>query len=314
MGNRTIIHVGLHKTASTLLQEKVFPQVKGFRYLTRPYTQFNISWNQLQYADDTLYDADLMESLLRPLRMQNLLISDESLSGNPTQLAYSNRSMIAHRLKNHFPEAEIILVIRGQQDIICSQYNMWVKGSYRGYRSISDFLWLPDTSAYTLSDAESGVKTDLNQLFVNLNKAHLHAVGYNYYELVKLYKLLFKKVHVLLFEDIDSDSGGVAHRLGVIFNQPELAEKVDFSGRVNRSIAKDELREKIFENRAQVISKRRPVRWLVKNYLKYFSGGTVDPKTYVYERTKDFYRDNNRRLLEEFPEIGIDRYPEKYLV
>lgn len=314
MSSRTIIHIGLHKTASTLLQENVFPKVKGFRYLTRPYTQHSRSWNQLQYADDTFYDEELMENTLKPLRNENLFISDESLSGNPVPLASSNRSMIARRLKKQFPDAEIILFIRGQQDIICSQYNMWVKGSYQGYRSISDFLWLPEASNFTLSDAASGAEADLKQLFVNVNKPYLHAVGYKYYELVKLYKSLFEKVHVLLFEDINSKSESVAERLGVVFDQTDLFNKSDFAGRVNKSLTKNELHKRLIQNKAEVISKRRPARWLIKKYLAYFSNDTVDPETYVYERTKDYYKVDNRKLMAEFPEIGIDRYPEKYLL
>lgn len=50
------IHVGLHKTGSTFLQNKVFPNLEETTYIGRPYTQQNMAFNKLQYADSSLYD------------------------------------------------------------------------------------------------------------------------------------------------------------------------------------------------------------------------------------------------------------------
>jgi len=98
-----ILHVGLHKTASTFFQECVWPQLKTYTQLTRPYTQHNHAFNQLQYADDSLYDKELVIKELDKINAQNLLISDASLTGKPVIFSYINRSLIAKRLKEIFP-------------------------------------------------------------------------------------------------------------------------------------------------------------------------------------------------------------------
>ena len=86
--------------------------------------------------------AETVEEL-KQINSERLLISDESFSGKPIGFGYINRSLIAERLAQVFPEAEIILFIRGQQNIILSQYNMWVKGYNAGDRAVNDFAWYP---------------------------------------------------------------------------------------------------------------------------------------------------------------------------
>ncbi|MFC1845312.1 hypothetical protein ACFLZ5_11080, partial [Thermodesulfobacteriota bacterium] len=183
--------------ATTYLQEIVFPNVKGFTYLTRPYTQHNFAFNKLQYADNSLYNHSETIDEVKKINSKNLLISDESFSGKPFGLGYINRSLIAERLAKAFPEAEIILFLRGQQEILLSQYNMWVKGYNAGYRNIDDFVWYPKKN-YTHQESLSNKPAGLNTLFWNTNKFYLNLEGYKYFDLVSLYKCLFKKVHISL--------------------------------------------------------------------------------------------------------------------
>lgn len=127
---KVYLHVGLQKTASTFLQNKLFPNVSGISYVGRPYTQESDAFNSLQYADDALYSSDALAKELKLIK-QNigntpLLISDELFSG---YLFYGmiNRCIIASRLGEIIPEAEVILFLRGQADLIDSLYNQYVK-------------------------------------------------------------------------------------------------------------------------------------------------------------------------------------------
>ena len=37
-----------------------------------------------------------------------------------------------------------------------------------------------------------------------------------------------------------------------------------------------------------------------------------DPKDYIRDITKNVYENNNRKLIETYPEIGIQNYPDAY--
>ena len=123
---KVFIHVGLPKTASTLLQEIVFPALKPVIYVSRPYTQENHAFNKLQYADDSLYAAEeLRDEINNIIALEpgnKVLISDELLSGAPFY-NFINRGLIPKRFAEILPDAEVILFLRGQKDIIRSLYN-----------------------------------------------------------------------------------------------------------------------------------------------------------------------------------------------
>ena len=57
---KKFIHVGLHKTATTYLQNYIFNNIENFELVTRPYTQHNKAFNMMQYADDTMYNENLV--------------------------------------------------------------------------------------------------------------------------------------------------------------------------------------------------------------------------------------------------------------
>jgi len=308
---KTIIHVGLHKTATTYLQEIVFPHVKGYTYLTRPYTQHNFAFNKLQYADTSLYNYSETIGELKQINSEKLLISDESLSGKPIGFGYINRSLVAERLAHVFPEAEIILFIRGQQDIILSQYNMWVKGYNSGYRKISDFVWYPKKN-YTYQDKLSNSPANLNTLFWNTNEFYLNLDCYKYFELISLYKKFFKKVHVFLYEDFKYEPKNVLEKISSILEEKIEIVDEELEKKVNISLAQESLIKKIHENKANIITNNRWLKKLLVTYLNYRDEKFSDPKAYIGEITKNVYENNNRKLIEEYPEVGIQNYPNEY--
>lgn len=308
---KTIIHIGLHKTATTYLQEIVFPRVQGYSYLTRPYTQHNFAFNKLQYADTSLYiHAETIEEL-KQINSKNLLISDESFSGKPIGFGYINRSLIAERLAQVFPEAEIILFIRGQQNIILSQYNMWVKGYNAGDRAVNDFAWSPKKN-YTYQESLSNTPAGLDTLFWNTNKDYLNLDCYKYYELISLYKNLFRKVHVFLYEDFKNDPNKVIEKIGTILEQKIMIAEEDLETKVNISLGQDSLIKKIHENKVQVITNNKWLKKILLFYLNSRDKRFSDPKDYIRDITKNVYENNNRQLIETYPEIGIQNYPDAY--
>jgi len=99
--NEIYIHVGLHKTATTFLQEEIFPKLDGVKY-----------YNLLKMKNRHFI-------LTIPNKKGKILISDEDLSGQPWILNKkynaNMRKDIAYTLYTLFPDAKIIVGIRDKQ-------------------------------------------------------------------------------------------------------------------------------------------------------------------------------------------------------
>ena len=100
--NEIYIHVGLHKTATTFLQDEVFPKLKGIKY-------YNLLKAKNRY--ELLYIAQSDTE-------GKVLMSDEDLSGSPLLLKSSvyTRFDIAWSLHELFPNAKIIIGIRDKNN------------------------------------------------------------------------------------------------------------------------------------------------------------------------------------------------------
>ena len=315
MKKQTILHVGLHKTGTSYLQASVFPLFHSYTLLTRPYTQHNFAFNKLQFADDSLYSKKEMEEELGQFGDSNLIISDESFCGKPYVFSFINRSMIAKRFKELFPDAKLILTIRGQQDILLSHYNNWVKGPTRGDRPIERFLWYPygKNFTYDLQEKTALDRSPLNTLYFNNNKVCLHLDGFLYYELIKTFKDLFDDVNVLLFEDIKTDPQGVLDQIEGILGEKIDREILNTNKQVNPRLGNRGLQTRVFRNR---IWNRTGSRFLARIAGKLYGIIARDhsgvDKEKVRELVGDYYHENNRRIIETWPDIGLQRYPKAY--
>lgn len=306
---KTIIHVGLHKTASTYLQTNVFPFLKTYQYVSRPYTQHNYAFNQMQYADDSFYVKADMINEIEKFEKGNVLFSDESFSGKPVSFGYVNRTMIANRLSELFPDGEIVLFLRGQKDILRSQYNMWVKGYTEGARSIDDFIWFPEKN-YSYDEYVKNTGVDMDSLYWNTNKDYVHLDCYKFYELISMYKSLFKHVHVFLYEDFVKDKEVVLVRLEEILGEPISGRKNTSNERVNVSLKGGALAKKMFYNQFKLMELPRVFKMALYKYIS--RKKSVNVEEYIHEVTQGYYNENNRKIITDYPEIGLNRYPNSY--
>jgi hypothetical protein len=320
--NKTIIHIGIHKTASTFLQTQIFPKFKGFTLLTRPYTQHNSTFNKLQFADDTLYDAGQTGDELRSLG-NNLLISDESFAGITLNCSVINRSVIAKRFSEIFPDASIVLFIRGQQDALVSNYHNYVE-NVRGTLSIEEFFWYPERE-YSLSEYNYDYYAPYppETLYINTNRRNFHLDELKYFNLIRLYKHYFKDVHVFLYEDFKKNQQKVLLELESIAGEElQDMEDVNVKKRVLKSLSPKDHVVKRIENYwlgfGNSVRKTRPMRYLARG-MGLLSRPFLDPKAvekdqeYLTNRTRSHYVSDNDLIIEHYPEIGIQHYPEKYL-
>ena len=306
---KTIIHVGLHKTATTFLQQNVWSKISGYTYLTRPYTQHNHAFNQLQYADDSLYKKDLVAKELEQISASQLLISDESFSGKPIYFSYLNRTIIAKRLADLFPNAEIILFLRDQKDIILSHYSSYIKMPY-GTKKMEQFFYRPKTN-YTYTDyLENPHRYEMDSLYYNTNDYFIHLDCFKYSPIISLYSSLFEKCHVFLYEDFKDCNKEVILALEQIIGKHIHIESTE---RKNISLSFKELERFRKINLIPPISNNRYLRRLAQVAMKFdLSTQNKDLKTLAQKIAGTYYSEDNRLLKEILPHLGWNRYPEKY--
>lgn len=130
MKRETIIHIGLHKSASTFLQNNVFPILGEVNYIDR-----SESWEVLKPIifqshsafDPIDIDQNRLDSWYAPGK--RVVISEEFLSGNP-DLGYINQDSCLENLHQIFPDAKVIIVLREQWSLIRSMYLHMVATGY----------------------------------------------------------------------------------------------------------------------------------------------------------------------------------------
>jgi hypothetical protein len=122
-----LLHVGLNKSASTWLQQDVFPRLPGFTTVGRgtpvgPDVRRRIE--AFGSADDR--PGALRELLESSIRADTrLLLSDEGLTS--TLRDPSRRAVDAQRLDEELPGSTVLLVIRRQRALLRSSYAQYVQ-------------------------------------------------------------------------------------------------------------------------------------------------------------------------------------------
>lgn len=319
---KVFIHVGLPKTATTFLQERIFVSINNLLPLMKPYTQSSKALNKLQYADDCYYNPDEFKNEIEAMQAEKILISDEALCG-ATLLAQNtiNRSLVAKRFAQIFPEAEIILFLRGQSSFLLSMYYQSIKMGSGA--PIKKYIWYPQQE-YTFQDYQQDLRLNKfrhNNLarYYNTLYQNIHLDDLYYYELIKLYKDNFKKTHVFLYEDFSKNSQDVIHQLeDIVGCKVNNLGDILSQGKVNVKFDKAKL------ERTRALNK---VRSIIKTKNKYILHGaglfyrliTNDfqeskdfEEQYIAKITKDFYTKNNQKIVKEYPDVGIQYYPDKY--
>jgi hypothetical protein len=134
-----VVHIGMHKTATTYLQTSVFSNKAVFQ---RPWgggSALAVEHFVLQHperfsaqeARKAVTDALIPDSPLIPV------ISHEELSGNPMNGQY-DMDRVATRIHATLPEARILIGIREQNSAILSNYSQYIRQG--GTKPLMDLL------------------------------------------------------------------------------------------------------------------------------------------------------------------------------
>jgi hypothetical protein len=145
MPRAVLLHLGLHRTGSTWLQQRVFDGRDG-----RPTPMVPDraeSARRIVLAREEDFDADelrrwLAERVESVRRAGGLpVLSNERFSGNPHS-GWFDAQRTFDRLAEVLPEAKVLLVLREQRDLVRSLWLQYVR--IGGPASLRDYLRAPD--------------------------------------------------------------------------------------------------------------------------------------------------------------------------
>ncbi len=315
------IHIGMPRTGTTFLQKKVFPNIDNHHFYNIEYTYYSRAFQRMIYADDTLYNPAEFKKAIDELKGDKIILSNELLVGQSLFMHYGNRSQIARRLQEAMPNATIVLYIRNQLDILKSLYLISV--NWKETKSLEDFIWFPGREL-TLDDYHDKNIDDLSShLYYNTHESHEHVEGYLYKPLIDLYKSLFPKVEIVLYEDFATEPKTVLNQLEKLFGQ-------EFNNEVRSAfLDKKPVHKSIGKRNAELIRKANKWQDLLEQkkltkrtfnkYRRYIEHKVVSKESLNYskklkQKLIEYYQPYNRELHAAYPEIGIDRYKDQYLL
>jgi hypothetical protein len=174
-----LVHIGYPKAGSSWLQAHVFvDDAVGFSPVTPGALEIS---RRLVYPHPLDFDADACRALFAP-KMDEIssaglvpVVTGERLSGAPHAGGYDSKE-VAHRIKDVFQDAKVLIVIREQRSSIRSGYKQYVRAG--GALSLDRYL----------EPSPKGFAS-----FPAFDFAH-----YRYHRLVSLYQDLFGRESVLV--------------------------------------------------------------------------------------------------------------------
>lgn len=265
---RIIVHVGIHKTATTFLQERCFPQLTGVHfvhhqnYTATPATGIVGLLSGILERDTPFLDLDqekrALTRMLAAVPEPLVLISLERLFGNMYYNFYNN-GHITRCLGHLVPDASIVVVIRRQDDLLESLYRQCL----RRYFS-------PTVDGYLNYVNGEFQNRDFRLVFPSMNARRL-----DLYRYVRNYAATFGRDNVLVlpYEKLRSDRDGFLTDL-YGFMQVEPFYPTDHQ-RLHQSYTPLSCRIARLVNHAVRSDWREPRRWQVipeRPFSGYLSG------------------------------------------
>jgi hypothetical protein len=300
--NKSFIHIGANKTASTTLQRSLFSRHGGIHYLgedASSYPEYSAILNSLVSDDDLHYPAEachgLFERQLRESAGRAFVYSNEDVMTSRVPV------LCARRLRDLMPGSRIILVIRNQYTAVPSFYashGAFLKPAPPGY--FNRYVGFDDWMQYQLMFIKYGA-----------------LAGYYYNRILSVYASLFgaDKVHVLFFEDFVQDRQKFVEQLcGIIGIDAGEAMKLlegkhDRPRVTGRTMVYSRLRSKLFWN--VPLARYLPGDSRAAAVFRRFLAAGAPARVELDEKWKrtifDLYAEDNRALASTY-DLPLDRY------
>jgi len=167
MDNDVILHVGMYKCASTFLQRKVFPFLRGVYFPHGREDRIRNFIHQLPHRNPLLVDTAAEKQWIdREIEAKSgagpVLISHESLFGWVYR-NFTNNKAVTDLLKQIFPRARILVIIRRQDEWLESAYTQTI---HEGHSvSLKHYLgWRDGKFHESLARDGADIRTDVRQI------------------------------------------------------------------------------------------------------------------------------------------------------
>jgi len=143
---RSILHIGGNKTASTLLQRRLFAKHPKIGYVGEDCSNYEAFKNDIDnfiHEDDSIYQYKKINKIFDETKSNKdiFIFSNEDIMGT------RHPSVTARRLKSHMPEAKVVMVLRNQKTALATWYvnhgsflKPVPKKYWRKYVELSDWL------------------------------------------------------------------------------------------------------------------------------------------------------------------------------
>ncbi len=308
------LHIGMPRTGTSFLQQKVFPKVEGLSFYGLETTHSSVAFNKMQYADDTLYDANEFAAAVNALQGEKVLLSNENFIGQSVYFNHINRTAIAKRLHAAMPQATVILFLRNQPDLLKSLYSIALH--WKEDKTLEEFVW---NGAIDHHRTKVGTGGALPSYF-NTTDGHEQLDGYLYGPLIELYKGLFPNVEVLLYEDLLFNPTKVRQRLetilGVAFSE-EVRQTFERKEKVHQGVGSVQAQRLRKLNRYHGLAhgstnKQRLYNKRKRSILQQTDGSALAFPASLHTTILNFYRAHNQQLAEKYPELELSRYAHLY--
>jgi hypothetical protein len=301
MNNQPIIHVGYPKAASTTLQCNLFFEHYEINYLSvqgpihkenfqidenfRKFYKDLVTMNGIEYhySNTRNFFNDVikkyMSSEKRNLFSHEMLINQGKL----------DNALRAYRLKEIFPNAKIIIVLRNQVNMAISMYDMspFIELGNE-VRYITFYQWLNMNFKYPDNNFLGGLK---------------------YYETVSLYKEIFgnNNVGIFLLEELSENTDVFAQKLSEFINVDANQTKhllKNKSVNTAKSHHVHNLRVKFIPGiQFSKVLPKSTHKYLVNKLTEVLPSKKSVMSQYYVDKMHEIYGLSNRKLMDEF---GLD--------
>jgi hypothetical protein len=218
-------HIGYAKTATTFMQEHVYPMLANVNYVGRFVDKFgderdNLPW-VYEFAEKLKLDKDQLLSSLNPSAIQNHLISHEVLM-RPYKLDKALELLASLNDKN--TKVKVVLSIRNPLNLVFSRYVHDIMTGVFGTYALKDALDYEGTTECIWPMCGNGIvnklwrKSPFNGGSCLCNKYKLKTINVPYYNLSLMHDKLTttfgkENVHFLILERLKEEQSKEIDRL-----------------------------------------------------------------------------------------------------